>query len=811
MALEAALFAILTPLVATKGTGVTVATGSMPSLEYLDLALPPAPARKESSPSWAQQESLPSCFEYDTDLYGYDMASPVFEPSAAACQSHCQQVPGCQFFTWTSEGGACYVKSSDASRQKKTGATSGPRGCQAAASAGGAVVESLPGGGELESMPLDEDLAMPSMDQLGLGANLGANVLSGGNNQRQGSGEMQWVDVPSVPGGGSMDLESMPIVVPDVEIPTTTLKPTPMPTPAPTPESRSSVDPGWVTTTRSVQPLTLRSTTATTTSDDVSPSDTETSEPPRILTLQPLPDPTLEPDKTDELTQVPQTSVAPLSTSSIPDSSNPDVDPGKCNLNCYGEGVCTPVPLVQNDVEDPAVPVKSDEDCRKLCKNTEGCEAIVFDGQSCWGRKDIFLAKCQQGENKYVTEFVTKNQIGTCAILGDPHILTFDNAQGYIEDVTQLHYGHYHIVDAPSAGLKIQGRFGFTKRFPSASSLVGIAVGGTYIGGNKLIAVWIGPDEGVPGMRVLWNGQQILKKGISADTFSDGPLEAECNKMDPVKFHQSARHTYGGSDADGDMPSYLFKFKPDLEIYLLIGEDAMNAVITMRKVKGKQDGYCGNFNCDPEDDTLPELEKRQYKGPCEAEDSLFRSAPEGPRNQSHAKGLIPSLENCDPDVLKQAKVNCASAGRMKNACILDTCAANMPAVDVQEEDEVGNGFRLTGIISVPAWVQVALTITLVGLFIAGVAVGLPCRRRRHRLYDELSLFDENTERDSSRTVRMSFAGDSGSGALGIPILNRLRDSAASALAVTHSASALPTGFEDEEALLQPVADEHDAI
>merc|ERR1740123_2169408 len=154
---------------------------------------------------------------------------------------------------------------------------------------------------------------------------------------------------------------------------------------------------------------------------------------------------------------------------------------------------------------------------------------------------------------------------------------------------------------------------------------------------------------------------------------------------------------------------------------------------------------------------------------------------------------------------------------MKKACMLDSCAAAAtPAADVDSAEalnDANTGFRFMSAVPLPGWFQGTLAVVLVGLFVGGVAVGVPSRRRRHRLY-ELASLDENTERESSRTVRMNFGAASGPGTFTAPLMERLRVTAASAASalVVASSSAAPASWEDdEEALLQPVAFEHDPI
>jgi len=287
--------------------------------------------------------------------------------------------------------------------------------------------------------------------------------------------------------------------------------------------------------------------------------------------------------------------------------------------------------------------------------------------------------------------------------------------------------------------------------------------------------------------------------------------------MNPEKFAQQARHTYGGTE--GDKPSYLFEFTPDLTVYLLIGDDAMNAVITMRKAINGQDGYCGNFNCDADDDTMDKLTERGLEHKIGPSESMFEHVGFGPAYQQIAACKRPTLETCDPDVMAGAKASCASkaAGEM-DGCLLEACAtAPCPSPAVEAEAQrlnEANGFRFAGLITVPSWIQGTLAVALVGLFVAGVTGGLPGRRRRHRLY-ELAGVDENTERESSRTVR--FGEASGLGSTSAPILERLRASAASAMAIVPSMTAMPGGGrddgwdDDEEALLDGVAGEHEPI
>merc|ERR1712032_1462177 len=110
--------------------------------------------------------------------------------------------------------------------------------------------------------------------------------------------------------------------------------------------------------------------------------------------------------------------------------------------------------------------------------------------------------------------------------------------------------GDYRLVD--SAVLQVDGRFDFTKRFPSASSCVGIAVTGEILGNSHLVAVYTGPEGWQNGFKVWWKGTRILADYPSE--FSDDTLVARFAELDPNDYHKDARHTIGGTE--GTLPSY---------------------------------------------------------------------------------------------------------------------------------------------------------------------------------------------------------------------------------------------------------------
>jgi len=351
----------------------------------------------------------------------------------------------------------------------------------------------------------------------------------------------------------------------------------------------------------------------------------------------------------------------------------------QCNLNCFGESA-TPVPLPGGNGN--GIAVGTIEMCRDFCMGTDGCEAIVYGQGMCYCKKDLRTSKCQPSDGSFKTEILTRAPYGTCILMGDPHVLTFDNPLGTIGDITQLAAGDYVLVDSDT--LTIHGRYGFCERFPGESSLTGLSITGSIMKNQKLQFEYKGPDKGVSGFYASWNGADILSTMPGDFTSADGLVKGTKAFINPDDVHRQARHTIGGDVGSGDMPSFKFEIAPDITIYALLGDQTMNAVITMRKPSGSIDGYCGNFNCLAEDDTLEELGKRGLAAPLGA--SSFQD--KAPADQSQASGGSPkTLNDCSTELLAQAEESCKSSeGAMKQDCIFDVCASG--SAEAGKEDAV---------------------------------------------------------------------------------------------------------------------------
>jgi len=358
----------------------------------------------------------------------------------------------------------------------------------------------------------------------------------------------------------------------------------------------------------------------------------------------------------------------------------------KCDLGCYGDGARTVrLPGSRGVGGGASLNDVSLEACRSACLSTRGCEAIMFTNKTkgvpfktmCFGKRNIHTSRCQPG-GAFVTEILGALPWGKCAIFGDPHVISFDRIYG--PPVTMTDPGEFHLIK--SDRLNIQGRFGYTRRFPTASSTTGIAVRGEFIKDHSLVVAYTGPKYGHEGFKVWWDGKRILEKYPSTFTSDDGVLQAKHDAMDPQKYHREGRHTIGGTE--GLLPSYLFQLTPDLTVYVLIGPDNCNAIIETKKLDGYQDGYCGNFNCDQDDDALGALQSRGMASPISAAESIFAQGEAAPA-WSMQKVVSPTLEDCDPKLKAKAEKQCRGLPNgEEEACIFDACATN--STEVSEED-----------------------------------------------------------------------------------------------------------------------------
>merc|ERR1740123_2187078 len=89
-----------------------------------------------------------------------------------------------------------------------------------------------------------------------------------------------------------------------------------------------------------------------------------------------------------------------------------------------------------------------------------------------------------------------------------------------------------------------------------------------------------------------------------------------------------------------------------------------------------QDGLCGNFNCNQQDDSMQALILRGMADPIPEEQSHFRKTPSPPKWVLRQRGQAPSLESCDPEVRRRAENDCGTLPEEKrDECIIAACTA----------------------------------------------------------------------------------------------------------------------------------------
>jgi len=197
----------------------------------------------------------------------------------------------------------------------------------------------------------------------------------------------------------------------------------------------------------------------------------------------------------------------------------------------------------------------------------------------------------------------------SCVIWGDPHVLTFDeqvrrNKQHPMKEaffrthnwkenqVTVNQAGTFYLVK--SRRVNIQGRYESNRTNPNVTNLVEVAVSGEFLRGNTL-------KVGIEGDKIYFNEEEILKEMPS--TF--------------YKWHASERYIAAKYHKDSQMVKNGQK-GPGIDIELPEGmrmtinrwKQNLAVSISMCPQRGGQEGHCGNYNGNPDDDTATAMQQR---------------------------------------------------------------------------------------------------------------------------------------------------------------------------------------------------------
>jgi len=237
--------------------------------------------------------------------------------------------------------------------------------------------------------------------------------------------------------------------------------------------------------------------------------------------------------------------------------------------------------------------------------------------------------------------------VGTCRIWGDPHVLTFDNHR------TDFYsQGEYWIVKSDTVW--IQARYLPTPITHGLSVTKEIIISGPFINNRKLR---IGARD------ASWDGQPILTQFGS--TFTDPRTGVQATLNDQGELLQQGREGKALRVVHISMPgSVSLQINRWTEAY---EGDYINVKIDM-PAQPNQDGHCGNFNGNPEDDRRLLIRSRVGTNGVDPSVLLFNT--KTPVVQANR----PDINNCPEDKANQAKAACQAKGATElDACMVDVC------------------------------------------------------------------------------------------------------------------------------------------
>jgi len=236
----------------------------------------------------------------------------------------------------------------------------------------------------------------------------------------------------------------------------------------------------------------------------------------------------------------------------------------------------------------------------------------------------------------------------SCLVWGDPHIETFDGSYPNFYGE-----GEFWVVKSPA--VSIQARYLATPFTNGLAATHQIVVGGEFMGGSRLA---VGPmDNG----QITCDDQPILQGFPSSATC--GPITISYNGQGQLV-----------DDAQGHLEKKIVHIDhPQWGVHLQIMRWAnhLNARVTMTPRTEGQDGSCGNFNNNPNDDSTSAINMRMG-GRIPNGELLFH-------HQTQAAGqVMKTIADCEMSKRDHAVKVCKQAqpgagGVLLDSCVFDVC------------------------------------------------------------------------------------------------------------------------------------------